>query len=144
MKGNFAIQNKEEDLRRAVDYLVYLFANGKRYILEEDYNKRTIKQNSYMWLLLTYIGVEIGYTKDEMHDEYQKMFLSYKKNRKRFVRKTSSLNTKEMTVFISQFRYHALNELGVPTPEPNEEDKIEILAEDLKKYAEFTGSNDFN
>jgi hypothetical protein len=64
-------------------------------------SKRTIDQNDRYWALVTDFGEFCGYTKNEMHQEVGKRFLTYEKTMpngviKEFVRSTTDLNTKEM------------------------------------------------
>jgi len=67
----------------------------------EKKSKRSIDQNDRYWALVTDFGEFCGYTKDEMHQEVGRRFLTYEKTMpngeiKKFVKSTTKLTTKEM------------------------------------------------
>jgi hypothetical protein len=85
-----------------------------------------LAENRYYWgIILTYIADETGYSKEEAHQIFGRMFLRYDKQMpdgttEAFVRSTTSLNTMEMEEYLEKIRIFALSELGTYIPLPNE------------------------
>jgi len=62
------IYNPENKLhqKQAIEKLKYFFSKGKRFELKAKNDKRSISQNSYLHLILTWFGLETGYTLEEV------------------------------------------------------------------------------
>lgn len=116
MKYNCEYEVEVKKLKTKVDYLI-----NKKAIVDvtENRGKRTSSQNAYVHLLFSIFGLEFGLTVDESKQEIKKRFLTYKKKGKQFVKKTSKLDTKEMTIFIEQFRNFSAKQ-GLYLPSANE------------------------
>ena len=86
---------------------------------------RTIKQNSYLWLILSYWGTQTGYTKDEAETIYKHLNKDIYYREKEiagvetiYIRHTYELDTLEMTQTIDKFRdWAAMNGIYIPTPD---------------------------
>ena len=90
--------------------------------------KRSINQNSYLHLLFGLFGLEFGLTLDESKQLIKYKFLSYKKKGKDFVKQTSKLDTKEMTIFIEKFRKFS-SENSCYLPGANEKENLNSFSE---------------
>jgi len=94
--------------------------------IKKDRKTRSLAENRYYWgIILTYIADETGYSKEEAHQIFGRMFLRYDKQMpdgttEAFVRSTTSLNTMEMEEYLEKIRIFALSELGTYIPLPNE------------------------
>ena len=86
---------------------------------------RTIAQNKLYWQWATYIGNEIGYTKDEMHAILADMFIpdvfiEYAGKVIIQDKSTSRLNTKEFTEYLEKIDRWAVIELSIVLPSPED------------------------
>ena len=86
---------------------------------------RSDKQRRYQWgVPYKIISNHTGYTPDEVHQEMGKMFLSYEKDGKMFVKSTTKLSTKNMEIYLESVRRFAATELFRFVPNPNEPDSF--------------------
>lgn len=115
----------------------YLFSKGKTVELKEKRYSRTIRQNKYFHLIVTWYGLEMGYTSAEMKQivktDISREVFEYRKDGKVFVKSSADLDTNEMTIVIDQVRNHAAVN-GCYLPEPNETEKLHSLQEQLSRY----------
>ena len=139
------IYNPENKLHKhqAIEKLKYFFEKGKRFELKAKNNKRSISQNSYLHLILSYFGVETGYTLEEVKQDIFKRHVNSHLfydgefqgvvNIQRF-RSTASLDTAEMTLAIDRFRNFAGKELGIYLPEPHDLVLLQEIENELSKH----------
>lgn len=99
LKNQFGIQQAKE-------YLERLIKAEAKIKIEKVSGKRSLSQNAYLHVLFTLYGLEVGLTIDESKDFVKRScpFMTYSKKDTIFVKKTSRLDTKEMTDFIDWFR----------------------------------------
>jgi hypothetical protein len=109
---------------------------------------RSIPQNSYLHLILSWFAIEYGETMDYVKEEIFKkqvnkdIFMSEFVNRKTgevrpILRSTKVLDTKEMTIAIDRFRDFSSKEAGIYLPQPNEKEylkQVQIEMERMKNY----------
>lgn len=140
--------SKSIDQQRAKERLNYLIEKEKIFELTEKKKTRSISQNSYLHLILSYWAIDYGETLEYVKLEHFKklvnpdIFKTERVNRKtgeiREAWKSSAeLNTKEMTTAIDRFLIYASKEAGVYLPQPsdlNYIDEIKIIIEDHKQY----------
>ena len=125
------------DLSRELDRAQFkergnlLYRQGALVELTEKRGKRTLKQNSYLYLILSYFALQYGERMEYIKQEFFKrhvnadIFLREKEGkgigRYYVLRSSAELDTKEMTTAIDRFRDWASKEVGVylPTPEEN-------------------------
>jgi hypothetical protein len=114
----------QDDKNKALNRISLLVLEKPWQIDIKPYKKnRTLAQNNLMWLWLTCIGSEIGYTENEMYDIMVDKFLpdetieyggkQIKKNKS-----TSRLKVKEFTVFLEHVDRWAVSEMGIILPCP--------------------------
>jgi hypothetical protein len=119
---DFDSQEDKAKLFSLLKYLKGCHAVG----IKKDRRTRSLAENRYYWgIILTYIADETGYSKEEAHQIFGRMFLRYDKQMpdgttEAFVRSTTSLNTMEMEEYLEKIRIFALSELGTYIPLPNE------------------------
>jgi len=126
MKYNLEEKN---DQTKAKEYLQYLIEKGKTIDITAKRKKRTLQQNKYIHVLFSIYGLEYGYTVKESKTMIKRLcpFMMYEKNKTKFLKETSTLNTKEMTDFIDWFRtYSGKNGLYLPSPMEYLTNSIEI------------------
>jgi hypothetical protein len=117
--------DSQEDKAKLFSLLKHL--KGRHAVgIKKDRKTRSLAENRYYWgIILTYIADETGYSKEEAHQIFGRMFLRYDKQMpdgttEAFVRSTTSLNTMEMEEYLEKIRIFALSELGTYIPLPNE------------------------
>jgi len=79
--------------------------------------KRSIRQNSYLHICIALFGIEFGYTIDESKTLLKREcpFMIYEKQNKKFLKKTSEMDSKELTDFIDWIRnYAGMQGLHIP------------------------------
>lgn len=129
--------------KQAIEKLNYFISKGKRFELKAKHDKRSISQNSYLHLILSWFGVETGYTledvKQEIFKKHVNTSLFYDGEMKGIVpvsrwRSTADLDTAEMTLAIDRFRDFSSKELGIYLPEPSDLAMIQDLENELSKH----------
>lgn len=139
---------KELDRKRAADRIKHFFDKGKTFELTEKKERRSIRQNSYLHLILSWFALEYGetleYVKQEMFKKQinKDLFAGEYANRTtgeiRFEWKsTKELDTGQMTTAIDRFRNYASKEAGIYLPEPKDLAllrEIENEIENKKQY----------
>lgn len=142
------IYNPKNQLHRkqAIEKLAHFIKQGKRFELKAKHDRRSISQNSYLHLILTWFGIETGYTLEEVKQDifkklvnsnlfYEGEFEGKIKGLKveRF-RSTASLDTAEMTLAIDRFRDFSSKECGIYLPEPRELSLLQDLENEISKF----------
>jgi hypothetical protein len=107
---------------------------GKKVVLslEPKKNQRSLNQNKYYWgCLIPTINQSLGYQDNEaniIHELLKEMFLGkmiynkFTRTRRKIVRSTSDLNTKEMEDYLTTARTYMSGEHNIYIPLPNEYD----------------------
>ena len=133
----------ELDVARARERFEWFLRNKKRFELKEKKNKRSISQNSYLHLILTWFGVEFGYTLSEVKQEIFKKEVNsdifYNGAKEGIVtieqwRSTADLDTGELTLAIDRFRDFS-SKHGCYLPEPTDLIMIQQLENELSKHS---------
>lgn len=138
----------ELDQRKAKQRLEWLIEKGKRFELTEKRKRRSLNQNNYLHLILTYYALEMGeeleYVKqyifkeivcphifkyDRINQKTGEIRASYKS--------TADLNTKQLTDAIDSFRNHSAKELGLYLPEPSDLPLIEQMEREISQNQEY-------
>ena len=133
MRYNLSIQ---QNALAAEQQLKHLIKKGAKIELTEKRSRRTLSQNAYLHLILSWWGLEYGYTLEESKQYFKELnedYYYYKKKGKTFVRSTSGVDTKEMTVHIEKFRDWSVQN-GLYLPAPNEQQQIKSIQNQLKVY----------
>ena len=112
--------------------------------LTERKPQRTLRQNAYLHVILSYFGLQFGYKTDEVKDYHFKRIV----NAELFVRKvtdvitgeervtlrsSSDLTTEEMTIAIERFRNWAADVAGVYIPSPEEHRMVEQMEIEIQR-----------
>jgi hypothetical protein len=129
---------------QAIERFNYLIAKEKTIELTVKHPKRSISQNSYLHLILTWFGLELGYTMEEVKLEIFKklvnpnMFYEGEFDGKLGLkierwRSTASLNKEEMTLAVTRFRNFSSKEVGIYLPEPKDLALLQELENEIKK-----------
>lgn len=126
----------------------YLVSKGLRdtVIVElTDISRRSLDQNNYLHLLLGCLALHLGLPLKETKEEIYKatvnpdIFVQWVEipsmGRVRELKSSSKLTVEEMSTSITKLRNWASLELGVYLPEPNEEQALKQLADEIDRYS---------
>jgi len=107
------------DKNRAETYFNKLVSDGSKIELKKIAPPRSVKQNSYIHVLFQLWGSHFGYTAEESKQVVKiKLGYSYIKDGVLFTEKTSTMNTKDLSDFVEQFRNFSAHEgCYLPTSE---------------------------
>lgn len=131
-----------EQREKAIERFQWLVERHKRIELTEKKTKRSISQNGYLHLILSWFGLEFGYTLEEVKQEIfkkevnQDIFYDGEKDgivKVQQWRSTASLNTGEMTLAIDRFRDFSADH-GCYLPEPKDLPALEQIENELSKH----------
>jgi NinB protein len=132
--------------KQAIEKLKLFIKKGKRFELKTKQPRRSIAQNSYLHLILSWFAVETGYTIEEVKQEIFKKHVNsslfyegeYEGKIEGFKierwRSSASLDSKEMTLAIDRFRNFSSIELGIYLPEPTDLIGLQELENELSKH----------
>jgi hypothetical protein len=121
--------NNSFDLKIGIKYHDKLISNKSKIELKEVKQNRTIKQNSYLHVIINLYAIEFGWTLEEAKTHLKRVcnFMTYNKNDELFLRRTRDLDTKQLTDFIEWIRdYSSLNGCYLPSPEEYKTNRFEI------------------
>ncbi len=133
---------KEQFLLRARK----LADTGKMVEMTEKKPQRTLKQNAYLWLILSYWATQTGYTKEEAEAIYKEVNKDIYIERKEiggreveYVRHTYELDTAEMTSTIEKFRNWSVMNDAYPVylPAPDETNLIQYMEMEVQRMREY-------
>lgn len=123
-----------------------LAESGKIVELAEKKPKRTLSQNNFLWLCLSYWGCQTGYTKEEAETIYKNVNRELYYIHKviagveiEYIRHTYELDTAEMTTSIEKWRnWAAMNDAcPVYIPSPEDYQLIQQMEVEISKNNEF-------
>ena len=111
------------NLKKAETYFEKLKKDGSKIELKKYMENRTLSQNSFLYVCLGYFAQETGFSLEESKAVLSRefgSFMVYERDGHVFRRSTSSLDTKEMTLFIDFIRRFSNEQLGLYIPDPIE------------------------
>lgn len=100
---------------------------------------RTLQQNKFLHVCISIYAIETGYTLDEAKTLLKREcgFMVYEKNNQKFLKKTSDMDTKELTDFIEWIRnYAGVHGFYIPSSDDymRNWEEIEQTIEQNKQY----------
>ena len=122
---------KEIDIQRAIVKLKQLIASKKVFELKEKRPKRSLSQNNYLHLILSWYALEYGETLEYIKQEIFKKFVNKSIFEFEYVnrrtgetrteyRSTANLDTAELSMAINRFRDFSVKQAGIYLPEPKD------------------------
>lgn len=132
--------NNNLDKAKAKERFNYLMSKSCTFELVEKKPKRTYKQNRYLHLILSYFGLETGYTLEESKELYKRLnkeTYEYTKNDLIFVKSSAKLDSKEMTITIDKFRNWSSKNAGVFLPSPEDTEYLRELEREVKNKQQY-------
>jgi len=138
----------ELDQQRAKERLEWLIKKGKRFELKEKRERRSLSQNNYLHLILSWYAIEYGETLEYVKQEVFKkqvnkaIFQTEHINKKTGEirvdwRSTSELNTAELTTAIDRFRDYSSKEAGIYLPEPKDLAMLNQIETEIEKFKTY-------
>ena len=139
----------ESDNNNAKWYLDYLISNGKRYEIKEIRKSRSLKQNAYLHLILSYFALEVGETTEYIKQEvfkgivnkdyfvYERINPKNKTKSRKALKSTRELNTKEMTDCIERFKNWAVMKYQIKLPDANEREFLDYIKNEIEKNKQW-------
>ncbi len=111
--------SKSDEANKAEVYFAKLLSDGSKIELKKISPPRTIKMNSYVHVLFQLWGNHFGYSLDEAKQVVKRsLSYYYQKNNTLFLRKTSEMNSRDLSEFIDRFRNWSASEgCYLPTSE---------------------------
>lgn len=131
------------DCKRAILKLKTFIAKGMKFELKAIHPKRSISQNNYLHLILTWFGLETGYTLAEVKLEIFKKHVNptifYEgefgdKIKIERWRSSANLTTSEMALSIKRFRNFSSIEYSIYLPEPEDLVILQEMEIEIKKH----------
>lgn len=135
------------ELDKYKEYVNALFKKKAVVEVKEKKKNRTIKQNAYLHVILSYFAAEHGISTEEVKLDIFKrtcnkdIFVRRKTNKYgkvvETVRSSASLNTAEMTTAIDRYRNWAASVAGIYLPSPQENDYLVHCQQVIEQNKEF-------
>lgn len=133
MKYRLALDNEAED---AVNYLQQLIDKDAIVEIKRIRPKRSLNQNNYLHLILSYYGLQVGYTAEEAKTIYKREInpdiYIYQKNGKKFLRSSADLDIEEMSKSIDKFHKYAA-EQGFPLPLATDQEWLMQIENEIER-----------
>ena len=112
--------------------------------LTEKQPKRSIKQNSYLHLILGYFATQTGDTPEWVKQQYFKklcnpdIFIGERHDRflgtVKYIKSSAELTTDQMNMAIERFRNWAAAEAGIYLPDPLSHEEILLMQIEVEKH----------
>ena len=144
------IFNLKNDIEKqqANERLKWLISNEKRVEIKELRKRRSLPQNAYLHLLLSYFALEVGETLEFIKqdvfkkivnkDIFQYERINPKSGKKRIDYKSSAtLNSKEMTDAIERFKNWSMKKTGIKLPEANEKEFLDCVQNEIDRQKQW-------
>lgn len=137
----------EYDVPQFLEQVKRLLEEKQIVELKRKHTGRTLAQNSYLHLIISYFASEYGCTSDEAKVDFFKRTCNKEIFEERVVNKrgheivrlrsTSALTTSEMTFAIDRFRNWAASKAGIYLPSPNDTSFIVHAQREIMKNKEY-------
>lgn len=135
------------DAQNARTRLELLVKRGSVVELTEKKPRRSLSQNAYLHLILSYFASQTGNTLEWVKQQYYKklcnpdIFIAERDDiflgRMKYIRSSADLRTDEMNLSIERFRNWSAAEAGIYLPEPTNEAELSALQVEVEKYKTY-------
>lgn len=139
MKFNLS---NELDIQRFKSRCKKLIQNGKVVELTEKRKQRTLSQNNYLHLILSWFAIETGYNLEQVKQDIYKRYVckSFFVSSKKGIlicKSTKELNTKELSQSIETFRNWSSSEMNIYLPSANEHNLLNEIENRLNQFKQY-------
>lgn len=124
-----------------------LIKDGKVFDLTEKKPQRSLNQNSYLHVLISYFACQYGETAEWVKREYYKKlvnpdtFIREREDkflgRIKYLRSSAELTTEEMALSIDRFRDWASQSSGIYLPSPDEDRLISLMEMEIERNKQY-------
>lgn len=134
------------DIQKADEYYKKLRNGDVPFEIIRKSKKRTLSQNAYLHLILSFFACEYGCSKEEVKIDFFKrkvnlsIFCPTGKKRKDGqpkLRSSADLTTAEMTTAIDRFRNWSVSVAEIYLPAPNEQQFLFHIEQEIERNKEF-------
>ena len=133
---------EEFDKQRAITRFNWLVSHGKRIELKV-VEKRSLRQNNYLHLILSYLAMETGNSLDYAKEIFYKrtanreIFVREKDDeligRTEYLRSSADLTTEEFSMSIDRLRDWSSQTAGIYLPSPSEEEFLASIEYEMSR-----------
>jgi hypothetical protein len=137
---------EETDKQRAITRFNWLVSRGKKIELKV-VEKRSLKQNNYLHLILSLLAMETGNTLEYAKEVFYKraankeIFIREKEDeligKIEYLRSSADLTQEEFSLSIDRFRDWASQVAGVYLPAPNEDEFLESIEYEMSSHKQW-------
>lgn len=138
--------SNELDIKKAEERFRFLVSKGSRFELSE-IRKRSLRQNSYLHILLGILALDQGETMAYVKEYYYKrhvnkdLFVVVKQDKilgtVEALRSSKNLTVEEMSTSIERLRNWASKELGCYLPSADEESLLRMAEAEIERYKNY-------
>ncbi|OUP37222.1 recombination protein NinB [Bacteroides sp. An19] len=124
-----------------------LISDRKTFEITEKKQQRSISQNAYLHVILSYFACQTGNTMEWVKREYYKklvnpsLFIREKEDRflgkVKYLRSSADLDTGEFSLSIDRFRNWSSEASGIYLPSPDEIRLISLMEMEIERNKEF-------
>lgn len=137
----------EYDVPKFKEYVNRLYRERAVVEVKKRQPNRTLAQNSYLHLLLSYFGAEYGCSMEETkldfykrtcnRDLFERKIVNKQGHEITYLRSSAELTTGEMTLSIERFRNWSASEAGIYLPAANEHQMLLYAQQAAERSREF-------
>lgn len=135
------------DKEKFRDKVNKLYSDGAVVELVKKNPNRTLKQNSYLHLILGYFAQEFGYSLEEVKfnifknlcnkDLFQEEKINKHNQKIIHIKSSSELDTRDMTIAIDRFRNYSASVCGLYIPSPDEKEAIVYAQQQVENNIKY-------
>lgn len=139
--------SNQYERQKCEEYFKSLLEQKALVEIKKKHPQRTLRQNNYLYLLFGWFACEYGCTSEEAKIDFYKrtcnreIYEVEKTNKRgekiRTLRSSASLTTEEMTTSISRFRSWSSMTCGIYLPEPDEDEFLLHIQNEMERNKEF-------
>lgn len=138
----------EINKQKAIERFNFLISKAKIIEIIDKKPIRSISQNSYLHLILSWYALEYGetleYIKQEVFkkqvnsDIFKTNYINKKTEEMRVAwRSSANLNTKETTIAIDRFRNYSSKEAGIYLPQPSDLIALQYIKNEIENNKQY-------
>lgn len=141
----FDLKN-EYDIPKFKEYVNKLYQQKALVEVKKKLPNRTLAQNSYFYLLLSWFSLETGHSVEEVKIDifkrlcnralFEREITNKQGKTIKVLRSSSDLTTGEMTTAIDRFRNYSAAE-GIYLPAPNEHDFLTHIQKEIERCKDY-------
>ena len=108
--------------------------------ITEKRSKKTISQNNYIHLIMSYFGSQIGFTNAEVKQFVKTLnheTFHYNKKGLDLYRSFSELDKMDLSIVTNKFIEYAQNEVGISLPDPSDQPYIDECMNEVEKNQSY-------